>query len=128
MWLGVLTPSWILFTPAAPPTCPIIISRCPDGLNFITRCAATSTVQILVSASARMPCALVTGTSVQAFKIFPDLSNTITGCAPRLNTQMLSFLSTVTPAHSPKFQPLGNCAQSGTTEKSSGGPDLSSAN
>jgi hypothetical protein len=71
----------------------------------MTRCAATSTVQMFPSWSTLRPCAAVTGTSVQAWSILPDLSNSITGCAPRLNTQTLSSLSTDTPEHSPKFQP-----------------------
>src|SRR6266700_4283970 len=51
----------------------------------------------------------------------------MTGCGPRLNTQTLSLRSTATPEHSPKFQPLGSCAQFLTTLWGREGPDLSSA-
>ena len=50
----------------------------------------------------------MTTTSGQACRNFPVLSNWITGCEPRLNTQTLSSLSTAAPERSPKFHPFGS--------------------
>src|ERR1700732_2243715 len=114
MSVGRLRAPLLSCCPAPPPTLPMNISKRPDGVNFIRRCPATSMVQILPSASRRIPCDDFTGTSVQDCSMCPDLSNCITGWAPRLNTHTLSFLSTSTPEVSPKFQPAGNFAQPST--------------
>src|SRR5262249_25901678 len=87
----------------------------------------TSTAQTLPSLSTRIPCDEIKLFSPQACSIFPFLSNWTTGCEPRLNTQTLSWRSTATPEHSPKFQPFGSCAQSLTTLCGNAGPVFNSA-
>src|ERR1051325_1184759 len=127
MLVGSLKASLLSFLPAVPWRLPSTISTRPEGVYLITTCPFTSTPQTLPSASTRTPWDETTVPSPQACSIFPLLSNWMTGCLPRLNTQTLSWRSTATPEHSPKFHPAGSWAQSLTTLYGSAGPDFRSA-
>src|SRR6476469_2985136 len=126
MLVGSLNASLLSFFPAAPVR-PSTIITLPAGVNFRTTCPLTSMPQMLPSGSTRIPCDDTTVPSPQDCSMLPFLSNWTTGCLPRLKTQTLSLRSTATPEHSPKFHPVGSCAQSLTTLYARGGPDLSSA-
>src|SRR6266849_5163714 len=126
MPVGSLNASLLSSFPAVPCRLPSTINTLPSGENLKTTCPFTSTHQILPSGSTRMPCVVRNSPSPQLRMKFPLRSNSITGCAPRLNTQTLSCLSTATPDDSPRFQPGGSLAHPATTLCGSGGPDFSS--
>src|SRR5262249_60233089 len=94
--------------PAVPWRLPSIIRTFPSVLYLITTWPFTSTPQMFPSLSTRIPCEDFNTTSGHACRNVPFLSNSITACAPRFNTQTLQSLSTATPEHSPTFHPLGN--------------------
>src|SRR5260370_293882 len=127
MPVGSLNASLLSLLPGVPWRLPSAIRPLPSVLYLMTTWAFTSTPEMLPSLSTRMPCEDFSTTSGHACRNFPFLSNWMTGCEPRLNTQTLSFLSTATPEHSPKFHPLGSFAQSFTSCNVSCGPVLSSA-
>src|SRR5712692_5616711 len=96
---------------------PMVRSRLPSAVNFLTVCWRSSVSHTVPSASMVMPWARRTCPSPQERRNLPSRSKMITGCSPRVKQKTLSLASTATPATSTKCQPSGSLPQPSMTLK-----------